>query len=71
MAIRSDNDPSSAAPPSGIESGDLEQYGVWVKADSQELQDSQVSHSYCPACAEIASQEIKALLASSPATPTA
>ncbi len=45
--------------------------GVWVKADSQELQDSQVSHSYCPACAEIASQEIKALLASSPATPTA
>jgi hypothetical protein len=37
MAIRSDNDPSSAAPPSGIESGDLEQYGVWVKAEPRDI----------------------------------
>jgi len=37
MAIRSDNDPSSAAPHSGIETGDLEQYGVWVKAEPRDI----------------------------------
>jgi pilus assembly protein FimV len=37
MAIRSDNDPSSAEPRSGLDSGDLEQYGVWVKAEPRDI----------------------------------
>jgi hypothetical protein len=37
MAIRSDNDPSSAAPHPGIETGELEQYGVWVKAEPRDI----------------------------------
>jgi pilus assembly protein FimV len=37
MAIRSDNDPSSAEPRTGLDSGDLEQYGVWVKAEPRDI----------------------------------
>jgi pilus assembly protein FimV len=37
MAIRSDNDPSSAEPRTALDSGDLEQYGVWVKAEPRDI----------------------------------
>jgi hypothetical protein len=37
MAIRSDNNPSNAAPSSGIDSNDLEKYGVWVKAEPHDI----------------------------------
>ncbi len=37
MAIRSNNDPSSAAPRSGLDAGDLEKYGVWVKAEPRDI----------------------------------
>lgn len=37
MAIRSDNDPSNTAPSSGIDSNDLEKYGVWVKAEPHDV----------------------------------
>ncbi len=40
MAIRSDKDPSSAAPHSGLDTGDLEKYGVWVKAEPRDILDS-------------------------------
>jgi len=37
MAIRPDNDPKSAAPRSGAPQSELEQYGVWVKAEPQDI----------------------------------
>ena len=37
MAIRPDSDPKSATPPPGAPKGELEQYGVWVKAEPQDL----------------------------------
>jgi pilus assembly protein FimV len=37
MAIRPDNDPNSAAPRSGAPKSELEQYGVWVKAEPQDI----------------------------------
>jgi pilus assembly protein FimV len=37
MAIRPDNDPKSASPRSGAPKGELEQYGVWVKAEPQDV----------------------------------
>jgi hypothetical protein len=37
MAIRPDNDPKSASPRSGAPKSDLEQYGVWVKAEPQDI----------------------------------
>lgn len=37
MAIRPDPDPKSASPRSGAPKGELEQYGVWVKAEPQDV----------------------------------
>ena len=37
MAIRPDTDPKSASPRSGAPKGELEQYGVWVKAEPQDV----------------------------------
>jgi pilus assembly protein FimV len=37
MAIRPDTDSMSAAPRSGAPKGELEQYGVWVKAEPQDI----------------------------------
>ena len=37
MAIRPDTDPKSASPRSGAPNGELEQYGVWVKAEPQDV----------------------------------
>ncbi len=37
MAIRPDTDPKSATPRSGAPKGELEQYGVWVKAEPQDV----------------------------------
>jgi pilus assembly protein FimV len=37
MAIRPDTDPKSASPRSGAPKGELEQYGVWVKAEPQDI----------------------------------
>jgi hypothetical protein len=37
MAIRPDNDPRSSTPRSGAPKGELEQYGVWVKAEPQDI----------------------------------
>jgi len=37
MAIRPDTDPKNASPRSGAPKGELEQYGVWVKAEPQDI----------------------------------
>jgi hypothetical protein len=37
MAIRPDIDPKSASPRSGAQKAELEQYGVWVKAEPQDV----------------------------------
>ena len=37
MAIRPDSEPKSASPRSGAPKGELEQYGVWVKAEPQDV----------------------------------
>jgi pilus assembly protein FimV len=37
MAIRPDPEPKSASPRSGAPKGELEQYGVWVKAEPQDV----------------------------------
>jgi pilus assembly protein FimV len=37
MAIRPDTDPKSASPRSGAPKSELEQYGVWVKAEPQDI----------------------------------
>ena len=37
MAIRPKTELKSAAPRSGVPKGDLEQYGVWVKAEPQDI----------------------------------
>jgi hypothetical protein len=37
MAIRPDNDPKNASPRSGAAESELEQYGVWVKAEPQDI----------------------------------
>jgi len=37
MAIHPDTDPKSASPRSGAPKGELEQYGVWVKAEPQDV----------------------------------
>jgi pilus assembly protein FimV len=37
MAIRPNTDPKSAVPRSGAPKGELEQYGVWVKAEPQDI----------------------------------
>jgi hypothetical protein len=37
MAIRPDTDPKSASPRSGAPKGELEQYGVWIKAEPKDV----------------------------------
>jgi AAA ATPase containing von Willebrand factor type A (vWA) domain len=37
MAIRPDTDPKNASPRAGSPQGELEQYGVWVKAEPQDI----------------------------------